>query len=99
MKSGRTLWEELIRHYDRGVAAVAAMAGEWQKLKPYVDDQRFTDTAQFLAIQQQEAKWWRDASIAYWQSVNHLALPPGTASPEHSLDYYKSLDFPEAPAD
>ena len=57
------------------------------------------DTAQFLAIQQQEAQWWRDASIAYWQSLNHLPLPPGTAPPRQSLDYYKSLDFPEAPAD
>jgi alpha-glucuronidase len=75
------------------------MGEEWAALEPYVDRQRFEDTAQFLVIQQQEAKWWRDASIAYWQSVNGLPLPAGTIAPEHSLDYYKSLEFPEAPAD
>ena len=99
MKSGKTLWEELVGHYDHGVAAVAAMGEEWRKLKPFVDEQRWEDENQFLAIQLSEAKWWRDASIAYWQSLNHLSLPDGAAPPEHSLDYYKSLEFPEAPAD
>ncbi|HSC13977.1 MAG TPA: alpha-glucuronidase family glycosyl hydrolase, partial [Gammaproteobacteria bacterium] len=29
MRSGRTLWEELVAHYDRGVAEVAAMQADW----------------------------------------------------------------------
>jgi alpha-glucuronidase len=99
MKSGRTLWEELIRHYDSGVAQVDAMNATWASLGQYVDQQRFADVSDFLRIQRDEAQWWRDASIAYWQSVNHLPLPAGEAPPAHSLDYYKSLDFPEAPAD
>ncbi len=48
-------------------------------------------------IQQQEAQWWRDASIAYWQSLNGLPLPAGHAPPPESLDHYKSLEFPNAP--
>ena len=53
--------------------------------------------ADYLRIQQQEASWWRDASIAYWQSVNGLPLPDGARAPEHSLEYYRGLAFPEAP--
>jgi alpha-glucuronidase len=51
----------------------------------------------FLRIQQGEARWWRDASVAYWQSLNGLPLPQGTRPPEHSLDHYQTLTFPEAP--
>jgi alpha-glucuronidase len=53
--------------------------------------------AAFLAIQQQEAQWWRDASVAYFQSLSHLPLPPGYAPPPHPLQYYESLCFPYAP--
>ncbi|MBT2134951.1 alpha-glucuronidase [Croceibacterium sp. LX-88] len=97
MPSGKPLWNELVGRYDAGVARVDAMAQTWASLEPYVDAQRFTDVAENLRIQQQEARWWRDASIAYWQSINGLGLPAGTRPPEHSLDYYRSLTFPEAP--
>ncbi len=96
-RSGRALWPELVHRYDRGVAAVDAMAATWSTLAPYVDRQRFEDTAEFLAIQQREARWWRDASVAYWQSLNHLPLPPGAAPPAHSLEWYEALRFPDAP--
>ncbi|HEY7808360.1 MAG TPA: alpha-glucuronidase family glycosyl hydrolase [Croceibacterium sp.] len=97
MPSGKPLWNELIARYDRGVATVDAMAQTWASLQAYVDPERFQDTADYLRIQGQEARWWRDASIAYWQSVNHLPLPAGVRPPEHTLPYYKSLSFPEAP--
>jgi alpha-glucuronidase len=51
----------------------------------------------FLAIQEQEAQWWRDACVAYFQSVSRRPLPPGAAAPAHPLEYYKSLAFPYAP--
>lgn len=96
-QSGRPLWDELVHRYDRGVAAVDAMARTWNSLHAYVDPGRFADTADYLRIQAEEARWWRDASIAYWQSVNGLPLPPGARPPAHTLEYYKSLSFPEAP--
>jgi alpha-glucuronidase len=97
MPTGKPLWNELVERYDRGVATVDAMARTWASLHPYVDPERFQDTADYLRIQQEEARWWRDASIAYWQSVNHLSLPAGVRPPEHTLAYYKTLSFPEAP--
>jgi alpha-glucuronidase len=98
-KSGRPLWDELVHRYDRGIATVDAMAQTWSSLQGYIDPERFADTADFLRIQQQEARWWRDASIANWQSINRLPLPAGTRPPEHPLDYYKALAFPEAPGE
>ncbi|WP_386262735.1 alpha-glucuronidase family glycosyl hydrolase, partial [Xanthomonas translucens] len=97
MASGRPLWEELIGRYDHGVAEVARMRATWAGLAPYVDAQRYRQVADFLAIQQREAQWWRDASIAYWQQVSGRMLPPGTVPPAHPLAYYQSLSFPYAP--
>jgi alpha-glucuronidase len=97
MASGQPLWNALIGRYDHGVAEVARMRATWAGLAPYVDAQRYHQVAAFLAIQQGEAQWWRDASIAYWQQVSGRALPAGTAPPPHPLEYYQSLSFPYAP--
>ncbi|QNH23422.1 alpha-glucuronidase [Xanthomonas sp. GW] len=97
MASGQPLWNALLGRYDHGVAEVVRMRATWAGLAPYVDAQRYRQVADFLAIQQREAQWWRDASIAYWQEVSGRALPPGTAAPPHPLAYYQSLSFPYAP--
>jgi alpha-glucuronidase len=97
LADGRTLWEEMVHRYDRGVAEVAAMRAQWAMLKSRIDAERWTKTDTYLAIQQCEARWWRDASLAYWMSINGLALPAGSRAPEHSLDHYKQLRFPYAP--
>jgi alpha-glucuronidase len=97
VSSGRTLWEELVHRYTRGVEAVAQMQRTWESLAPQVDPQRFEQVKAYLAIQREEAQWWRDACIAYFQSLNRLPLPAGFAPPKHSLEYYRSLKFPYAP--
>src|SRR5690606_5421040 len=97
MDTGHPLWPARVHRYDRGVAAVDGMARTWRGLAKFVDPQRHRDVTEYLAIQANEAKWWRDASLAYWQSLNGLDLPPGAAPPGHSLGYYRSLTFPEAP--
>lgn len=96
-QSGRILWDELVYRYTRGVDSVGEMAQTWQGLAPFVDAERHAQVATFLRIQQQEAKWWRDASIAYFQTFSKRPLPSGFAPPEQSLEYYKSLEFPYAP--
>ena len=54
-------------HYDRGVDWVKQARATWSTLAPYVDPERYRLTADFLAIQEKDAEWWRDASIAYFQ--------------------------------
>ena len=97
--SGRTLWDELVHRYSRGVAQVADMQDTWAGLRGHVDDERHHQVDRFLAIQHKEAQWWRDASIAYFQTFSGLPLAEGEAPPPHPLDYYKSLEFPHAPGD
>jgi alpha-glucuronidase len=97
LASGNTLWDELVRHYSRGVGTVAAMRKTWGELAPMIDEERAAQITAFLAIQEQEAQWWRDASIAYFQSLSKRALPAGFAPPAHPLQYYEALCFPYAP--
>jgi alpha-glucuronidase len=97
LSSGQTAWEALAAHYDMGVADVAGMERTWAGLAPFVDPERFDQTAAYLRVQAREARWWRDASLAYWQSVNGLPLPAGVAPPEHDLGWYKAQRFPFAP--
>ncbi|MBB5732050.1 alpha-glucuronidase [Altererythrobacter atlanticus] len=94
---GTSLWQTLVQRYDAGVAGVAQMQQVWAGHEGEIDARRHADVADFLKIQRREAQWWRDASIAYWQSLNSLPLPDGTRPPARSLGHYRALSFPEAP--
>ena len=83
--------------YDHGVEAVRQMRRTWDAQSGRVDPERFAQVAAFLAIQEQEALWWRDACVAYFQSISKRPLPPGAVPPAHPLEYYKALSFPYAP--
>ena len=94
LASGHTVWDSLVLHYVRGVVAVKRMRTTWRKLSHYVDPRRFQLTSAFLTIQVHEAEWWRDASIAYFQSISHLPLPPGVAPPPDTLKAYEAFCIP-----
>lgn len=97
MRSGSSLWDELVRHYDRGVAAVASARSRWESLRGFVDPARQLAVASSLERQYKEAKWWRDASIAYWQSLSNLPLPRGHLPPPHPLSWYEAIHFDTVP--
>ncbi|WP_376699703.1 alpha-glucuronidase family glycosyl hydrolase [Sphingomonas endophytica] len=97
MASGQTLWEDLVAHYDRGVTYVGDMRRQWDGVRAQVDAERWQKTATYLAVQEREARWWRDASLAYWMSVNGRALPAGVAPPAHDLAWYKAQSFRYVP--
>jgi len=97
MDSGRTLWDELIAHYDRGVAGTHKMRETWARLEGHIDQERYDQIAAFLAIQEKEAQWWRDASVAYFQSISGLPLPEGAEPPPETLEHYKAISHPYAP--
>ncbi|MHA6720089.1 alpha-glucuronidase family glycosyl hydrolase [Sphingomonas sp. RS6] len=97
MRSGETLWDSLVEHYDAGIASVEGMQHRWAELKGKVDARRWAEVRDFLGIQRQEAQWWRDASIAYWQSLSKRPLPAGHAAPPHPLAYYETIRTPHAP--
>jgi alpha-glucuronidase len=97
LTTGRSLWEELLNRYDSGVGAVASMRTAWSRLAGRVDAERHAEVAAMLGVQLREANWWRDASLAYWQSISGRTLPADVKPPAANLAYYRSLQFPYAP--
>jgi len=97
MKSGRNLWDELCYQYYTGAERVKQMQTDWNALKPFVDKQRFEQVRQLLNIQHQEAIWWRNACLLYFQTFSKMPIPAQYEKPDKTLEYYKSLRFPFAP--
>ncbi|MEO7983325.1 MAG: alpha-glucuronidase family glycosyl hydrolase [Bacteroidota bacterium] len=97
MKSGRTLWDELCQKYYSGAGNVKWMRDEWVKQEGKIDAQRFNQVKMLLEIQMEEAKWWRNACLLYFQTFSKMPIPSGFEQPDKTLEYYKSLRFPFAP--
>lgn len=97
MKSGRTLWNELCYNYYKGAERVTAMQKTWDDLQSYVDKQRFSEVKMLLKVQEEEAIWWRNACLLYFQTFSKQPIPKEYPQPDKSLDYYKNLRFPYAP--
>jgi len=94
LASGRTLWDELVHRYNEGVDTVRAMRRSWDGVRASVDPQRFAEVASFLAIQDREARWWRDAVLQYFQTFSRLPIPARYEQPAQPLGYYMSLRCP-----
>jgi alpha-glucuronidase len=95
-RSGRTLWNELIARYQRGVDKVAAMQATWAAQESHVDADRFDKTAAFLAIQHREAIWWRDACLSYFAQFSKRPFPAGYA-PKYPLATYEAMPMFASP--
>lgn len=79
MKSGRTLWDELVAKYYQGAADAVKMQATWQSLAGQVDAQRHKEVAERLVIQVQHAAEWRDQILQYFQTFSKLPINPPTA--------------------
>ncbi len=90
MQSGRTLWDELAIHYQRGVSQVRVARRQWDALAGVIDPERHSDVARRLAIQERDAAWWRDAVLLYFQTFSHRPLPEGVEAPARTLEEFKS---------
>ena len=94
MRSGATLWDELVRHYYAGVDSVRSMERTWIGIQGKIDDARFDEVESFLGIQEHEARWWRDAALQYFQTFSHLPIPDRYERPAHPLSFYLELHCP-----
>ncbi len=97
MRSGRNLWDELCYKYYSAVDSVRQMQQTWNAQRANIDQERFEQVKMLLSIQEQEAVWWRDACLLYFQSFSKRPIPEGYEKPAHNLAYYQSLRFPYAP--
>lgn len=95
MRSGRTMWDELALHYQRGVDWTKAARKKWQALSGAIDAERHAAIAKKLAIQERDAMYWRDAVLLYFQTYSKRPLPKGVEKAPKSLEEYKakSLDW------
>jgi alpha-glucuronidase len=92
MASGRTLWNELTARYCRGVEAVQAMRAAWGAQAGRIDGERYEETRTFLSIQEREARWWRDASVLYFQTFSKQPIAPDACGPPAgTLDDYRAI--------
>lgn len=91
MKSGRILWDELCHAYHQGVQTVRRMQQRWDSFAGEIDPARFQHVKTLLRIQEQEAQWWRDACLLYFQTFSGLPIPPQYEQPARTLAYYRNL--------
>ncbi|HVS62692.1 MAG TPA: alpha-glucuronidase family glycosyl hydrolase [Thermoanaerobaculia bacterium] len=97
MSSGRTLWRELLHRYQRGVERVREMQATWRALEGRIDGERYSQVRDFLAIQEKEARWWRDACVRYFQSLSGRPIPEGYELGERSLEELQAITHAYAP--
>lgn len=97
MKSGRTVWDELCYQYYTGAEKVKQMQQTWKGLQSFVDKDRFEQVGQLLNVQYDEAVWWRNACLLYFQTFSKKPVPATYEQPDKTLEYYKKLRFPYAP--
>ena len=68
MKDGSTLWESLQFEYQLGVIMVETMQATWHnKMRHYVDEQRWREVDERLTDQLQNAREWRDVCLGYFR--------------------------------
>ena len=70
---------------------VRQMQDMWDSLEDFVDPARFVHVQSLLAIQEKEARWWRDACLLYFQTFSKLPIPAEYEPPAETLDYYMNL--------
>lgn len=85
MKSGRTLWDEICHHYERGVLQIRQFQKVWDRAEPYVDAQRFAEVQSKLRRHYRDAQIWKDACLLYFQQFSRLTIPYDIERPVNDL--------------
>ena len=71
MKSGRTLWDELVAVYGRGAEEAKGLETRWRALQGKVDQPRYEAVLAKLRRQSEDAAAWRDKCIAYFAAARN----------------------------
>ena len=93
LKNGTTLWERLCQHYDLGVQQVREFQKKWDQVAPWIDEERFKEVQDYLKIQVQDAVWWKDACLLYFQTFSNLPFPGDMERPIHNLNSLQKVNL------
>ncbi len=69
----------------------------WNIHQKNIDKERFELVSSLLAIQEKEAKWWRDACLLYFQSFSGMPILENFEKPEKTQEEYQKLIFHNVP--
>ena len=75
MKSGRTLWEELVREYTLGTEQARDLETRWKALQGKVDEERHRAVLGKLHLQAEEAAAWSNKCLRYFGQFSGKPLP------------------------
>ncbi len=97
LHNGLSLWDNLCYTYDRGIRQAQAFVATWEAMRPYVPADRHADQLRRFRRQAQDAQWWRDACLLYFQQFSGLPLPPDSPAPHYTLElvqrYHLNMDI------
>jgi len=85
-QTGRTVWEELCYRYQNGVNESRALQRQWNSLQGQIDEEIFKDVQIRLMTQTQDAEWWKDGCLLYFQSLHKMPLTDIVEPPVHTLE-------------
>lgn len=85
MTNGNTLWDDLCYHYQKGLQQVREFQTAWDRVKPFVDPERFYKVQSKLREQCMNAQVWKDACLLYFQQFSQRPIPFDIERPVHDL--------------
>ena len=97
LNSGRTLWDELCYTYYQGVDEIKQIKKDWQLLRGEINDEKFRSVDMLLQRQVNEAVWWRNSCLLYFQIFSEMPFPNDLEKPDKDLKFYLNLSHPYAP--
>jgi alpha-glucuronidase len=80
MRSGRTFWDELVWHYERGAEEARAFEARWAALRGRVDAERHQAVLAKLHQQAADAAQWRDGILRYFRAQWAGPIPAVSSS-------------------
>ena len=84
---GKTVWETLLDRYNGGVQQVEQFQKTWASLKGKVSEPIFTEVTKKLEVQLDEAQWWRDGCMQYFQTFSDMPL---NFTPKYTMEQCKA---------
>lgn len=89
LSSGKSVWDEICLHYDAGIREVQSFLCTWAAVRKYVAPDIWEQVQERLKVQEEDARWWRDACVQYFGGFSGMPVPPEVQAPQIPLDSLK----------